>query len=144
MPCGSGRPIATQIGAGITACQIVQTVNPDLGEAKLHLHRTRNYLVGPGDQNYNLTVGGMRYEPTKNGDDQGLGQGIIPDLQKVLAGGYPRSPLKSADAEVALKAAQNARSLAEKGLQQNDINNLKQAAMDVVTQLQSALNAVLA
>ncbi len=143
MGCGSGRPIATQIGAGITACQIVQSINPDLVEAKLHLQRTMNYLVGPKDPNSVPTVGGINYVPTEKGDDRGLGQGIIPDLKTVQGGRYPY-PLKHAAAESALGAAESARDLAENGLKEIDINKLKQAAMNVVSQLQIALDAVLA
>lgn len=140
MPCGSSKPLANQLNSGIFACQMAQRTSVD--EARLHLRRTVNYLVGPQDPNYVLTVGGMRYEPTKTDpDDRGLGQGIIPDLKKVQQGGYKLQPLA---AEGALEAAESARSLGETGLNQNDIGKLQQAAKDVASQLQSALNAVLA
>ena len=138
MGCGSGRPIATQISAGIDACQIIQSINPDLPEAQLHLKRTINYLVGPEDASYDQAVGGMQYGPSKGGNEnQGLGKGIIPDLTTVQRGG-DRNWLP-ADAGDALKAAQSALVWAKKGGGANDITNLKQAAGYAAADLQTAL-----
>ena len=143
MPCGSGRPLATQIGAGITACQIVQSTNPDLEEVKLQLQRTINYLEGrPATE---VDVGGMNYVDTKGRYGSiGLGHGIIPDLKKAQGGGTNLDPEAAKDAlgvaEAALDQAKKGLRMAEKG----DIEKSHKSARIVASLLEGAFEIVLA
>jgi hypothetical protein len=143
MACGPGSPIATQIGAGITACQTILNTNPDLEEVILELRRTIVYLKGGLDEK----IGGMRYVEPKE-YKLGLGEGIIRDLIKVRENGLPDYPLKKTDAEVAWKIAVAALAMAEKGLEQaeakNEIKKIHKSAKIVSSLLQSALEVVLA
>lgn len=143
MACGPGSPIGTLIGAGVTACQVILGTNPDLKEVKLQWQRTINYLNGKLDDK----IGGMRYTEPKDYQLE-LGKGIIPDLNRVRESGLRDYPLKKADAEVALKIAEAALSLAEKGLkeagEESDIKKIHKSARIVSSLLESALEVVLA
>lgn len=156
MACGPSAPIANQIDSGIFAGQLIGGTTLDT--AKLQLGRMINYLVGPAEKpNYDVTIGGMHYETTKghDGGDEGLGNGIIPDLTKVRGYQSGKYPLEPAAAELALKLAQIARDVAVSGraeairLEQakaidKAIDEIKETAKVVSSLLRVTLDVVLA
>ena len=156
MSCGAGAPIADQIDAAIFAGQLIGGTTLD--EAKLQLGRMVNSLVGSGDKEkqYRKGLGGMRYEPSTGnvGEDEGLGNGIIPDLDAIIRGRDTRKyPLRRDNAELALKLATIARDEAVKGRDEAErleheqakaIARIKQSAKVASSLLRVALDVVLA
>lgn len=144
MGCASGRPIATQLGAGMTACDIVGSTNPDIEEVTLQFQRTINYLEGhPATE---VAVGGMIYVDIKGayGKSTGLGHGIIPDLKKAQDGGTTLDPEV---AKYALRVAEAALDQAKRGLkvaEKGDFEKSHKSARIVASLLKGAFEMVLA
>jgi hypothetical protein len=141
MGCGSGLPIGTQICVTVCVCEMVQRPSVSRAEAELQLQRMINHLEGEG-KNYNRDAGGLSYRDTK----WPLGQGIIPDLKKVINPGVPGYPLERSEAASALKVAEIARDIAVEGLKggKDNIQKLHHTAKIVCPLLQAALEIVLA
>ncbi len=138
MPCGVGVPIANQLNAAHFAVDHVAQRVTNLEDARLHLRRAINHLVGPGQgQGYDDRAGGMQYMPIKRDDnpDAGLGQGIIPDLT--------RSQEQLPGAKEALPIAVAAREVAKQALAKNDVQEIQQSSKTISHMLQSALQIIL-
>ena len=143
MSCGTGLPILIQLCAAECACDLIQRPSLPIGEPELELHRIVNYLVGSKREHYDPSVGGLSYKDNYWPD---LGQGIIPDLERVINEGVKNKkgenyPLDRSVAAAALKIIESARDLAVKGLRER---NFQQAARVVCPLLHSAREAILA
>jgi hypothetical protein len=137
MVCGTGCPISLQLCAAECSCDLIQRPSLPSGEPELELKRMINYLEGHKGEHYDSMAGGMSYKHNIWPD---LGQGVIPDLERVIKG-VQNYPLDRSVAVAALKIAETARDLAVKGLRER---KFQEAARVVCPLLHCAREAILA